>query len=275
MKKFLYALTILCLMGTIKSAHAAHDPCAWDNPGHDPYRSQADLTKALNTLSFDPADKALIRSSMDAHAFTDVLVITKDSVYSERTGQAYFGLRDMHSGHSTCHGDVRRDAWPAGHIERAIAYCANGDTCVVVPQVCDNVSLISRFMVAKDPDVPVVDNSELLFEPPAAGPPVVADLPPEIVAPSMPSDPVPDSGVPPSTAYYSPPFDGGGGGGGPIFGRPPKPPASAPSSPCGSSCGPVGPPGPPVTVVPEPPTIFMIAAALALIVLRVRRRFKR
>jgi len=123
--------------------------------------------------------------------------------------------------------------------------------------------------------VPVVDNSELLFEPPAAGPPVVADLPPEIVAPSMPSDPVPDSGVPPSTAYYSPPFDGGGGGGGPIFGRPPKPPASAPSSPCGSSCGPVGPPGPPVTVVPEPPTIFMIAAALALIVLRVRRRFKR
>lgn len=253
---------------------APPDPCAWDHPGHDPYRSVGDVTVALQDYSLSPEDRAVIKAKMQAHAYDDFVFVQRDGITSEHGHDVYDGLRDMHSGHSICHGPVSTKTWAVTELQSALVYCGVGNTCVIVPLICNNVSLIDRRPSDGGGGSDVVGPGELQFEPPSAG---ITPLPVDVPAPAAAFASVVEGGE--TTGYgYIPPYGGGGsyiGGGGGITipPRPPYPPASAPSSPsCGCVpppppvCPPILPP-PPVTAVPEPGTWALLILGLVVMVL--------
>jgi hypothetical protein len=245
--------------------------CSWAHPGANPYRG--DPVSALGDFAMPEDTRRQLRVLMASHRYTDVVTITRDDI----TGaQAYTDLREMHSGHGqTCHGSVVRSAWDADRKERGLVYCV-GDTCVIVPTICNNVSLVSRKPdeATLSPVLPVAEGP-LEFEPPAAGPPksaVVAPAPGALAAPAD-FDMLPGGG-----------FAGGfpGSGGGDEIG----------GGPCcaegvgvgvgvgvggGGGGGPGLPGGPtlptaPLSPVPEGPTWALLLAGLALVVQALRRR---
>jgi len=241
------------------ATHAAPDACSWAQPGRDPYRTRGELTRALADMNIDSADKALIKDKMERVAYTEIVSIGRDQI------DGYANLRDMHSGHSTCHGPVKRESWDANHVELALVYCGNGPTCVAVPIVCDNVSLIDRVPHEQEPV------AELEFAPPAAGTPVTDPAPAPVEDRSFAF--VPD--VPTGGSYGGGGFGGGdyggGGGGGPVW--PPHPPASGPDCGCKPPPPVCPPPPPPISSVPEPASLWLAVAGL--LVLRFVRKMKK
>jgi hypothetical protein len=188
----------------------------------------------------------------------------------------------MHSGHGqVCHGTVDRSAWSATHHERGLVYCAD-DACVIVPTVCNNVSLVSR----KPDEVAALDDGPIDIEP-AAGPPAAGT--PTATA----LDAAPTLDFFPSTDIVGalPDAPGGGGGGGgsgggfPGGGSPIGPSGGGSDIGCcdvvpigptgpGSPGGPGTPGTPPISAVPEAPTWLMMLAAAACVVSR-RRGLRR
>ena len=254
-------------------ATAAAGGCSWAHPGANPYRG--DPPAALADFAMPEDTRRTLRTAMAAHRYTDVVTITRDGIAGQRR---YGDLREMHSGHGQlCHGNVDRSAWSATHEERGLVYCA-GDTCVIVPTVCNNVSLVTR----KPDDAPLLGGADEPIDiTPAAGPPPAA---PDVVvaqAPdSGPLDFIPAAGPP--VAPDSPEGGGGGGGGGgsPIGGGGGSPiggggggPPTLPGG--GGACcdtgptGPIGPDAPPVVTptspVPEAPAWSLLLAGLALL----------
>lgn len=115
------------------------DACSWARPGVNRYRG--DPVAALSDYAFDDATRTKLRAMMAARQFTDIAVITRDDIAGK---ERYGNLRDMHSGHGqVCRGPVDRSAWTAQHEERGLVYCVD-DACVIVPTVCNNVSLVTR-----------------------------------------------------------------------------------------------------------------------------------
>ena len=244
---------------------AAPAGCSWAHPGANPYRG--DPVRALADFDLPEATRAKLRTMMAAHRYTDVATITRDDIVGVR---GYTDLREMHSGHGeVCHGSVDRSAWSAKRRERGLVYCAD-DACVIVPTICNNVSLVSR----KPDRVAALDDGPIDIEP-AAGPP---QAPPSATPPGSPGDgplgfiPTPGDGgggspdVPPGGGAIPP-----GGGGAPIGSNPPC---------CDSGpIGPVGPGGPPVVTpppaVPEAPTALLLLAGLGALWLRTRARWRR
>jgi len=234
--------------------------CSWAHPGANPYRG----VPAAVLADFAMADETRrqLRGLMAARRYTDVVTITRDRIAGQH---AYSDLRQMHSGHGqVCHGSVDRSAWSPTHEERALVYCV-GETCVLVPTVCNNVSLVTR-QPEEDPLQSGAD--EPIDISPAAGP---TPPPSDVAAAQDPaSDPLDftptggDSGAGgdgatgsgfPSSALGG--GLGGGGGGGDI-------PC------CGSgTTGPVDPGGPPVVTpsspVPEVPEWSLLLAGMALV----------
>lgn len=242
---------------------APHDACEWAKPGSDPYRAQGDVTRALSDLSLSPEDRKVIGAKMDALKYDDMVAVTTQGVDSSTHNEHYSSFRDMHSGHSTCHGPVTTKSWAPDHRELALVYCGSGSQCVLVPLVCANIGLVDRVPVK--PDDPVAAGP--IDIQPAAGPQLA---------------PVEDKSIYPAIAdggdwvwgsgggYWGGGFyDGGGGGGGGFPGRPPGPPASGPS--CGCTPPPHNPP--PICVVPEPySSAMLIAGILGLLGFRFIRR---
>ncbi len=273
---------------------AAAPGCSWTHPGANPYRG--DPAKVLSDFQLPDETRRKLRAMLHEHRATDVVTITRDDIVGDHR---YADLRDMHSGRgSTCHGSVDRSAWSAQHRERALVYCAD-DACVIVPTICNNVSLVSR----KPDDVARGDDSPIDIEP-AAGPPP-ANAPTQVPADGAP----PFDGMPPTGGLGespgvppAPPGGGGGPGGGPADGGPPccelgplepggpglppdapfagggpvggGPPCcdDVPIAPGGSGQTPVTPPlTPPITPVPEAPAWASMLAALAMLWCRRRR----
>ena len=251
---------------------AAPTGCSWAHPGANPYRG--DPTHALADFNLPEPTRQKLRTMMAAHRYTDVATITRDDIVG---AHGYTDLREMHSGHAkVCHGDVDRSAWSAKHRERGLVYCA-GDACVIVPTVCNNVSLVSR----KPDRVAALDDEPIDIEP-AAGPPP-ADTPaatPSDMTPPLDFLPPPDIvGALPG----APDSPGGGGGGGPPIGAG-GPIGGGPFGGGGGDIGccddigpvvPIGPgtPGlPPITAVSEAPAWTLLLAGLALVVRSRRRR---
>ena len=239
---------------------AAPSGCSWAHPGANPYRG--DPAHALASFDLPEPTRQKLRVLMDAHRYTDVATITRDDIVGAHT---YTGLREMHSGGGqSCHGDVDRSAWSAKHRERGLVYCAD-DACVIVPTVCNNVSLVSR----KPDRVAESDDSPIDIEPAAGPTPVPADTPlaaPSTASPLLDFLPPPDAG---GGAPGSPDMPVGGGGGiggvGPIGG----------GIPCCDDTGPgvpTGPGTPPILAVPEAPTWALLLTGLALVFGRRRRR---
>ena len=240
--------------------------CSWAHPGANPYRG--DPPAALADFTMPEETRRQLRALMAAHRYTDIVTITRDGI----VGQGQYGdLREMHSGRGqVCHGSVDRSAWSAKHEERGLVYCV-GETCVIVPTVCNNVSLVTR----KPDEASVLDGADEPIDiSPAAGPPATQDA---VVAQGPDSGPldfiVPDA---PLVAPDSPagggivgtpgfPIDGGGGGGG--DGIPTSPGGGSPCCGTGGPTGPVGPGAPPVipptSPVPEAPSWALLLAGLA------------
>ena len=169
-------------------------------------------------------------------------------------------IRDMHFGQGRVCASVSRDRWSDGQRERALVYCEGGD-CVMVPTVCRNVSRIARVPGGGGAPVPPGEG-ELPFDPPGAGAP--APVPEGSVPPLSTLPPSPLTGIPaiPPGSFASPP---------PVSIGPPSagPPISIPTPPIF-----VLPPRVeevPTPVVPEPSTLAMAAAGLALLMMVVRR----
>jgi len=267
----------LVLSAVIATAPAG---CSWAHPGANPYRG--DPVRALADFDMPPSTRAKLRALMAAHRYTDVATITRDDIAG---AQSYTGLREMHSGSGQlCHGAVDRSAWAADRRERGLVYCAD-DACVIVPTICNNVSLVSRKPVkAATPD----DDTPIDISPSAGPAPASADSPatptpsavPTQATPLLDFFPTPEGGA---GSLPSPVGSGGGEVGG-------LPGGGYPGSPIGGGTGccdvgPVGPTGPvgpggapgtpPVTTspVPEAPVWALLLAGIALIAsLKHRRR---
>ena len=230
--------------------------CSWAHPGANPYRG--DPVRVLADFDLPEATRKKLRAAMKSPRTTDIVTITRDAIVGDH---GYTDLREMHSGGGrVCHGAVDRSGWSATRRERGLVYCAD-DACVIVPTICNNVSLVTRRPErAADADEPI-DIA------PAAGPPAApADTPT-----TVPTDAMPPGDFVPST------------GGGDVAGGPPAGIGSGPDIgppdvglPVGSGIpccgvGPVGPGlpgGPPITPtspVPESPTWGLLLAGMALV----------
>ncbi len=231
--------------------------CSWAHPGANPYRGNP--MAALSDFDLPEATRAELRAKMAAHRTTDVVTITRDDIVGNAGG--YADLREMHSGHGqVCHGNVDRSAWSAMRRERALVYCA-GDACVIVPVICNNVSLVSR----KPDREAVLDDTPIDIEPAAGPKPAPQDAPSAGPPTDVPLDFFPTPGSPGGgDPPVAPPGDGGGapGGGGPGGGAP----IGGANPPCCDTppIGPVGPGVPPVTSpAPEAPTALLLLVGLA------------
>lgn len=236
---------------------AAPPGCSWAHPGANPYRG--DPVDALADFDLPESTREKLRAMMRAHATSDVATITRDDMVGDAGG--YTDLREMHSGHGqVCHGNVDRSAWGAKRRERGLVYCVDG-ACVIVPTVCNNVSLVSR----KPDRVAVLEDTPIDIEPAAGPKPAPQDTPvtaPPAEAPldffPMPESPTGGGGGTPGGGGDSPGGGGPGGGGMPIVGGNP---------PCCDTVpvGPTGPVGLPVTppAIPEVPTALLLLAGLA------------
>jgi len=241
--------------------------CSWAHPGANPYRG--DPVRALADFDLPAATRAKLRALMSAHRHTDVAIITRDDIVGDH---GYFDLRQMHSGHGkVCHGDVDRSAWSAMRRERGLVYCAD-DACVLVPIICNNVSLVSR-----KPEQPAALDDSPIDISPAAGPPadVPARVSPDVGVMDFLPAPTIDGALP---ALSDTPGVAAGGGSGVGSGGIDFPVAGYPIGggvlPCCDS-GPVVPTAPasppPVLVVPEMPASWLMLAGLAAIALLRRR----
>ncbi len=254
------------LIMTTVIATAVGSGCSWAHPGANPYRGAPPA--ALADFAMPAETRQQLRALMARHAYTDVVTITRDGIAGQRR---YGDLREMHSGHGQlCHGSVDRSAWSPTHEERGLVYCV-GETCIIVPTICNNVSLVTR----KPEEAPLQSGADEPIDiSPAAGPPP-APAPTDVQVAQMPDsgplDFMPAAGTPMGPgggntvaipSGVSPIGGGGGGGGGGSI------------IPC-CSTGPVGPATPaipPVSPVPEAPTWTLLVAGAALLAAFHRRR---
>jgi hypothetical protein len=247
--------------------------CSWAHPGANPYRG--DPTHALADFAMPDETRAKLRAMMRAHRYTDVAQITRDDIVGDH---GYADLREMHSGRGqVCHGAVDRSAWSATRKERGLVYCAD-DVCVIVPTICNNVSLVTR----KPEHEAVPDDTPIDIEPAAGPTPAPGDASVTPLDAMAPGDFLPAAGDPAPAAPGEPeaPGDGGssggfpggglpgggdsiggGGGGGPCCG-------TGPGSPGGGG----GPDLPPASPVPETPAWALLLGGLAAFAAARRQR---
>jgi hypothetical protein len=239
--------------------------CSWAHPGANPYRGAP--AAVLSDFAMSDHTRRQLRALMTTLRYTDVVTITRDRIAGQH---AYGDLRQMHSGHGeVCHGSVDRSAWSDTHEERGLVYCV-GETCVVVPTVCNNVSLVTR-KPEEDPlqsgadepiDIspaagPAAPSSDVVAQGPDSGP---LDFTPAAGVPDSPDVPS-GGGGPEGSTFPNPPFGSDGGG---IFccnatpvvpGSPGTPPVVTPASP-----------------VPEAPEWSLLSVGLLLVAALGRRR---
>ena len=259
----------LILSATLVTMPAA---CSWAHPGANPYR--ADPVRALADFDLPESTRRKLRALMTAHQTTDVATITRDDIAGEH---GYADLREMHSGRGqVCHGSVDRSAWSATRRERGLVYCAD-DACVIVPTICNNVSLVTR----KPEREAMLDEGPIDIEPAAGPPPAPADTPPSEHPDAIaPGDflPTPEGGAEapggPAVPGGDSPIGGSPGGGVPVGGGSP---IGGGGGPCCETVpiGPIGPGspvGPPVmSPVPEVPAWALLLAGMVATGMRLRR----
>lgn len=115
------------------------DHCDWNSPGADRYTGTPAAAIVHYTDIPKPIQQRLI-ARIERHEFDDLAAITRDSIKGHAD---YSGLRSMHFGVGKVCTTVDRSKWAASAIERGMVYC-EGDTCVIVPTICGNISRITR-----------------------------------------------------------------------------------------------------------------------------------
>lgn len=180
MESLVLAMTLDLGLVLAAAVATATPSCSWAHPGANPYRG--DPAKAVDDFSLPDETRRRLKAMMAAHAYTDVALITRDGIEGL---SHYDNLREMHSGSGqTCHGAVDRSAWSATREERGLVYCVDGeDTCVIVPTICNNVSLVTRrpAPMAEEP----IDIEPAAGPVPASGTPSLPNLDPNSFAGGM------------------------------------------------------------------------------------------
>ncbi|TWI69496.1 putative secreted protein with PEP-CTERM sorting signal [Pseudoduganella lurida] len=221
--------------------------CSWDRPGVDRYRGTPAAALA-NYRDIPADDRRVLAQRISDGAADDHVQISRNGI--EGSNQYDARITDMHFGANRVCRTVTRAKWSAAHRESAKVYCVN-DECVIVPQVCGNVSRVRR-IVTSGPSTAGASGG--------APPLQVAAAPAEQAPMPMPVySEVPSRGeeLPPWARTRSsliapaplPSYPGPGGGG--YYGPPPA--------------GPVSP-------VPEPSTWAMLLAGGAIMAARLWRR---
>ena len=256
-------------------AGATVDACSWDRPGHDPF--MGDVVAAVDRYEdIAPQVRERLKARMVRRDYDDVVSIRRDTITGRSKARYGSTIHDMHFGNAKLCHSVTRAAWSAQMQERGLVYCESGQ-CILVPTVCRNVSRIARAEVSPahaEGDVPEIET-----------PPVAAlDLLPPAVALDLGGAPVLTAGAGPGAdsplggyfpggggsgsagAFAS--FAGGGSGGRsgftPLAAGQGRDDVSAPESSAPQST--------PITPVPEPETWALMAAGLAALAARRRRR---
>lgn len=119
------------------------DTCEWSNPGAD--RFFGDQIEAVQRYELPAPVKAELVAKINRRNYDDLVTIQKYSILGV-TGRLYdSGIQNMYFGSNKVCGTITRESWKFSHQEFAMVYCSNnGDTCVMIPAVCGNVSLIQR-----------------------------------------------------------------------------------------------------------------------------------
>lgn len=128
------------LVATAGLATAMLSNCSWNSPGRNPYRGS--VSAAVSRYVDIPAPaRARLIAKMEAAQPDDMVAITRDGIagrhdYSPRISAMHFGQR-------TVCDDVTRDKWASTRSEPAAVYC-EGQHCLIVPKICNNVSRVQR-----------------------------------------------------------------------------------------------------------------------------------
>lgn len=167
------------------------DSCSWDNPGQSVYQHRP--VKALLSYDISTEQRHDLTAKMAQLRYDDVATISRDGIVSDRGTAEYVNLRAMHFGNGRVCRTVTRSKWTDSMKEVGLVYCSvaggNREVCVIVPTVCNNVSLVDRKLLSgMGPAGPQMglgapmgpinylgtapmpkDATELVFEPPTAG----------------------------------------------------------------------------------------------------------
>jgi hypothetical protein len=226
--------------------------CEWNSPGANRYTGEvAAAIRSYVELPYDLRER--LASRAEHRQYDEVVTISRDAI--EGTHADYYepDIRRMHfGGRGKVCDTVDRSKWKADDIERGLVYCEDF-TCVLIPTVCTNVSLIRRRAAqALDPLLPL-QPLEALESPDmqALAAPPSGDAPPESFESSA-------SPYGPNQGFY------GGFPGGFYGGSSGTPGVIGGGCPC--------PPGPHTpSPIPEPGTWAMFGAGLAVMFFRARK----
>lgn len=133
----------------LAAATTAPTDCSWDNPGANPYTGTAEA--AIDRYVDLPEKvRARLKYRLQYGNPDEVVTITRETITGKQGYNAT--IRDMHFGKDKVCGTVSRARWSAQRTEPGAVYCADGH-CILVPEICGNVSRITRVGAADEPDV--------------------------------------------------------------------------------------------------------------------------
>lgn len=152
------------LLAVTIAAAAVQPTCSWDRPGHNPYTGST--AAAIDRYTDIPeAVRSTLKRRIEEHQPDDEVAITRDAIGGKRQYNA--AIRDMHFGSASVCGNVTRGKWAAGRSEPGAVYCVD-QHCILVPQICGNISRISRQPTVTaqtaTPDVALLGDEEVLPE---------------------------------------------------------------------------------------------------------------
>jgi hypothetical protein len=231
-------------LAAVATALLIQPVCSWDRPGADRYRGTP--AAALAHYRDIPAtDRAMLAKRIAAGTPDDTVQISRTAIAGQYQYES--SIADMHFGTGRMCRTVTRAKWRPAHREAGAVYCID-DTCVLVPEVCGNVSRVQRIVTS------------------GGGTPGATGGAPALPAPS------PPVALAPPSFYPAVPVAGGEL---PPWVEPGMPPGMLPV---------MGYPGPgrettgllplPLAPVPEPSTWTMLAGGLALLAARAWRHWR-
>ncbi|WP_338761897.1 MHFG family PEP-CTERM protein [Massilia sp. METH4] len=228
------------VLAAAAAAFLVQPVCSWDRPGVDRYRGTPAAALA-HYRDISEAERATLARRIDAGIPDDKVEISRTSVTGHYT---YAGtISDMHFDKTRLCRTVTRSQWQPAHRETAAVYCV-GEACVLVPEVCGNVSRVRRIVTSGGSAPGTTGGAPPLPAQPPESPPQPAP-----VYPAVPSG---SEALPPWAAPVAP------------LAPPPRLGYPGPGREVGMPV--------PLAPIPEPSTWAMLLGGLALVAARAGRR---